>query len=95
MHKVVIPEKKRSMPASQRAAIGEAARERHAARRAATKDRDDRIIKHYVEDDMGMSHIAAAMGIAQATVQKIVNRAQREGLLKIRSKNRTLARPGR
>lgn len=95
-HKKVhaIRPKRAAMPASQRAAIAEAQRERHAIQRAFTKERDDQIIKRYVEDNLGMSNIAHQMQIAQSTVNKVLQRAQREGVLRIRPKGRTLFRPG-
>lgn len=90
--KVIFPKReKRSMPESQRLAISESQRQRHAERRALTKERDDLIIKHYVEGGMGMSAIASITGYAQSTVNKVLNQAQREGVLKIRPKNYTLS----
>lgn len=85
----------RKMPQSQREAIAESQRQRHAERRALTKERDDLIIKHYTEGGMGMSAIASITGISQSTVNKVLNRAQREGVLKIRPKGYTISRPGR
>ena len=82
------------MSAEQKAKIAEAQRQRHAARRALTKERDDLIIKHYVEGDLGMSKIAEVLNVAQSTVNKVLNRAQREGVLKIRPKHTTIYRPG-
>lgn len=86
---------KRRMSQSQRDAIAESQRQRHAERRALTKERDDLIIKHYTDGGLGMSAIASITGIAQSTVNKVLNRAQREGVLKIRPKNFTLSRPPR
>lgn len=91
MHPV---KKSKSMPESQRRAIAEAQRQRHAERRALTKERDDLIIKHYM-DGSGMSHISSNLGIAYSTVNKVLQRAQREGVLRIRPANFTYSRPAR
>lgn len=77
----------------QKEAIAETQRKRHAERRALTEERDNLIIKHYTEGGMGMSGISSTMGVAQSTVNKVLHRAQLEGVLKIRPKNFTIARP--
>lgn len=97
-HRRVHPPKRkkgRRMPESQRLAIAEAQRERHAKLRQLTAERDNLIIKHYTEGNMGMSAIASITGYAQSTVNKVLHRAQREGVLKIRPKGYTVSRPGR
>lgn len=86
---------KRKMSQSQRDAIAESQRQRHAERRALTAERDNLIIKHYTEGGLGMAGIASVTGVAQSTVNKVLNRAARDGVLKIRPKNMTIARPGR
>lgn len=82
------------MSQAQKDRIAQAARERHARERLLTKERDDLIIKHYTDGGLGMSAIASLTGYAQSTVNKVLNRAAREGVLKIRPKGRTLFRPG-
>lgn len=96
--RVHAPKRKRRggpMPESQRLAIAESQRERHAKLRSQTVERDNLIIKHYTEGNLGMSTIASLTGIAQSTINKVLHRAQREGVLKIRPKGYTVARPGR
>lgn len=93
-HMVQEAKPKRRMTQSQKDAIAESQRQRWAARRALTKERDDLIIKYYTEDRMNMSGISGVLNIAQSTVQKVLQQAQREGKLKVRPKNFTLSRPG-
>lgn len=85
----------RKMTESQKQMISESQRQRHATLRARSQGRDDQIIKYYTEEELGMSRIAERMGIAQATVSKVLHRAQDEGVLKLRPKHYTLARPRR
>lgn len=85
---------KRTMSQAQKDAIAESQRKRHAERRALTQERDDLIIKHYTEGGMGMSQISSITGYAYSTINKVLTRAQREGVLKVRPKHNTLFRPG-
>lgn len=86
-HKKIHPVKKRKfMDKAHRERIAEAQRQRHARLRESKKDRDDRIISLYVEDGLGMNRIAEITGHAQSTVNRVLKRAQAEGLLQIRPK---------
>ena len=95
-HRVVhAPKRDRRMTQSQKDAIAETQRQRWAERKAATKKRDEMIIKMYKEDNLGMSVIASKTGLAQSTINKVLHQAQREGVLKIAQKGITRSRPGR
>lgn len=94
-HEIKPKRKMGAMSQAQKDLIAEAQRKRHAERRALYKERDDLIIKHYTEGGLGMSHISSVTGYAQSTVNKVLHRAQREGVLTIRPKNFTIARPAK
>lgn len=83
------------MTDAHRMAIAEAQRERHARAREAARGRDNRIIELYTTKNLSMAEVAKQLGCAQSTVNKVLNRAQREGVLKIRPKNVTISRPGK
>lgn len=92
--RVETPKAKKTMPASQRAAIAQAQRERHRLAREMNADRDEKIVKLYRDEVLGMSVVAQRLSLSQSTVNKVLARAQREGLLTIRPKGYTLSRPG-
>ena len=78
------------MTPEHRAKLSEAQSRRQAEKRAAFKERDALIVKHYTEGGLGMNQIAPLLGIAQSTVNKVLKRAQDEGLVTIRPVGRNL-----
>ncbi len=57
-------------------------------RKASKADRDAKIIKFYIEDEMSMKEVAGAVGCATATVQLTLHKAQDRGDLTIRNAGR-------
>lgn len=82
----------RVMTDEHKAAIGDAQRERWARYYEENARRDERIIDMYNQGGTSMVSIAKELGLAKSTVNKVLNRAARDGLVTLRPSGHTLAR---
>jgi DNA-directed RNA polymerase specialized sigma24 family protein len=87
-------QRKIGLDQAHRDAIAATQRERWARIHEESSKRDETIIKLYNEEDLGMNAIAKRTGYAQSTVNKVINRAAKEGLVVVRPRGVTRARPG-
>lgn len=60
--------------------------------REETQSRDDKIVKLYKNGGVGYIDIARKMNLSKSTVQKVLKRAEAEGLVKLRPRGTTLAK---